>query len=64
MKDVLKTSLTCLKHGVDWDLLLGGSFKMIEGILDPNGAPLSNLGVHSGLGESAEEGSYRNTLII
>ena len=49
---------------------------MIEGILDPNSgrggrrwrrswsAPLSNLGVHSGLGERAEEGSYRNTLIL
>ena len=49
---------------------------MIEDILDPNGgrggrgwrrswsAPLGNLSVYSGLGERAEEGPYRNTLII
>ena len=34
---MLKISLTCLKHGVDWDLLLDGSIKMIEDILDLNG---------------------------
>ena len=77
MKDVKWNSLTCREHGINWDILLSGSLKMIEDILNPNGgtgggrggriawsAPLGNLSIHGGLGKRTEESSYRNTLII